>query len=271
MLLDRGIRPRCLVRPTSDRAALGGVETMEGDIGDARSLERAFRGIDMLVNTASIGFGHAPALVAAAERSGVRRAIFISTTAVFTNLNAASKTVRLAAEAAIEASALAYTILRPTMIYGTERDRNMVRLIRHLRRWRVLPIAGDGRHLMQPVYVADVAAATVQSLHAANAVRRAYAISGATAISFNDLVDTIAEEMNRRVLKIHLPLGPPVAALRAFERFGLRLPIRAEQLLRLNEDKAFDYADASRDFDYAPLSFREGVRRELDALGLLAK
>lgn len=271
-MLDAGMRPRCLVRPSSDRALLEreGVELVEGDLGDADSLRRALDGIDTLVNTASIGFGHGPGLVTEAERAGVRRAIFVSTTAVFTTLNAASKSVRLAAESAIASSSLDYTILRPTMIYGTSRDRNMVRLIRYLHRWRVLPVAGDGERLLQPVHVGDVAAAIMQSLDAPAAARRAYNISGAAPLTFNQVVRTIAGMMKRRVWTVHLPLALPVVALQTIERAGLRLPIRAEQLLRLNEDKAFDHAEAARDFGYAPRSFDDGIRGEIAELGFLA-
>ena len=270
LLRERGARVRCLVRPRSDRSLLPpDVELIEGDIGDAESLARALDGIDTLVNVASLGFGQAPVLVAAAERAGVRRAVFISTTAVFTKLNAQTKSVRLAAEALIEGSALDYTILRPTMIYGTARDRNMVRLIRYLRRWRVLPVVGNGEHLQQPVYVGDVAAAAVQAIDAPAAVRRAFNISGGSALTFNQVIDTIAALMRRRVWKIHVPAAPVIGALGAVERLGVRLPVRKEQIERLNEDKAFDHGEAARAFGYAPLPFAEGIRRELESLGLL--
>lgn len=270
-LRERGAQPRCLVRATSDRTELGDAEIVEGDIGDETSLDRALRGVDVLLNTASIGFGQAPLLVAAAERAGVRRAIFISTTAVFTTLNAKSKSVRLAAEQAIESSALDWTILRPTMIYGTSRDRNMARLIRFLRRWPVLPVVGDGESLQQPVYVGDVATAVLRALDSPSTVRRAYNISGAEPLTFNQVVDTITNALGRRVWKVRVPVGPPVALLHGLERLGLRLPVRAEQLLRLNEDKAFGHDEAVCDFGYAPVSFREGVGLELRELGLLPR
>jgi uncharacterized protein YbjT (DUF2867 family) len=270
-LRERGVQPRCLVRTSSDRTLLGDVEIVEGDLGDPASLDLALQGIDILLNTASIGFGHAPLLVAAAERAGVRRAIFISTTAVFTTLNAKSKSVRLAAEQTIESSSLDWTILRPTMIYGTSRDRNMARLIGYLRRWRVLPVVGDGESLQQPVYVGDVATAVVRALDSPATVRRAYNISGAAPLTFNQVVDTITSALGRKVWKLRIPVGPPVALLQGFERLGLRLPVRAEQLLRLNEDKAFGHDDAWRDFGYAPVSFREGIGLELRELGLLPR
>ena len=55
---------------------------------------------DALVNLASLGFGHAPAIIAAAEQAGIGRAVFVSTTAVTTALPAPSKRMRLAAERA---------------------------------------------------------------------------------------------------------------------------------------------------------------------------
>jgi len=39
-------------------------------------------------------------------------------------------------------------------------------------------------------------------------------------------------------------------------------------VLRLNEDKAFDTSAAARDFGFRPLSFSEGIERELKSLGL---
>src|ERR1700716_3066834 len=97
-------------------------------------------------------------------------------TAVNTSLNAPSKSIRLAAEATIRGSGLAYTILRPTMIFGSSRDRNICRLVRYLNRWPVIPIFGDGEHLQQPVYVADLASAICQSLESETAIGQTYNI-----------------------------------------------------------------------------------------------
>ena len=124
-LLEQGYEVRCFVRPASNTQILAGhhVDWAYGDLADSDSLKQALENCDILANVASIGFGHAPAIVQAAERAGTKRAIFVSTTAIFTKLNASSKSVRLAAEDCIRKSELAYTILRPTMIYGSSRDR----------------------------------------------------------------------------------------------------------------------------------------------------
>jgi len=121
-------------RPASNIAALvaQGVEVRSGDLGDQASLRRALAGVDVLVNLASLGFGHAPTIVAAAANAGLQHAVFVSTTSIYSSLPAGSKPTRIAAEQAVRDSGLPYTLLRPTMIYGSPRDRNIWRLIKYL-------------------------------------------------------------------------------------------------------------------------------------------
>lgn len=97
-----------------------------------------------MINIASLGFGHAPNIINACQEMKIERAIFISTTGIFTKLNPDSKGIRLEAERLIKESELDYTIIRPTMIYGTPKDRNMWRLVKYLKRLPMLPILGNG-------------------------------------------------------------------------------------------------------------------------------
>jgi nucleoside-diphosphate-sugar epimerase len=269
LLLEEGYQVRCLYRPTSDRSTLlsahSGIEWAEGDLSRTQSLASAMHGSDVLVNIASLGSGHADSVLHAAQTVGIERAIFISTTAIFTRLNAKSRKVRVAAELSIEMSGLQYTILRPTMIYGSPRDRNMWRLIRFLRYSPVIPVFGDGTSLQQPIHVDDVARAVVRCLSSGKTICRSYNIAGKQALTYNEVIDTIARLLRKQVWKWHIPSAPVVAVLALFERLRIPLPIRAEQIQRLNENKSFSYAEAERDFGFRPLSFEEGVRLEIGA------
>jgi hypothetical protein len=69
--------------------------------------------------------------------------------------------------------------------------------------------------------------------------------------------------MNRRVWKLHIPSRPVVSLLSLFERKRVPFPIKAEQVLRLNENKSFSYEEAQRDFGFSPLAFEEGIESEL--------
>ena len=69
--------------------------------------------------------------------------------------------------------------------------------------------------------------------------------------------------------KIHLPALPFVAALKIARRCGLGVPVKAEQIFRLNENKTFDFDDARRDFNYTPRSFAAGISWELREMGII--
>lgn len=266
-----GIAVRCYVRAVEKAAALErqGVEVARGDLSDESALARACAGCDGLINVASMGFGHSPGIIRALKVAGVNRAIFVSTTAIFTQLNAPSKLVRLAAERAIRDSALKWTILRPTMIYGSGRDRNICRLIKFLRCSLVLPVFGPGTASMQPIFVDDLAAGIVNALGSAGAEGQCYNLAGAAPLSYNELVQTVARLMHRRVWLWHLPAGTVSRILTSLEHCRIPFPIKAEQIARLQEDKAFSWKEAAKDFGFSPRTFEAGVRLELTALGLL--
>jgi uncharacterized protein YbjT (DUF2867 family) len=246
-----------LVRETSDRSVLpAGLGVRVGDLSAPLPLE----GVSTLVYCASMGFGHIPGVVKQLEASGVKRAVFLSTTAIFSNLPSASRAARAEAEAAVQASALDWTILRPTMIYGTARDRNISRLLGFLARWAVFPLCGNA--LWQPVHVEDLASAVVSALDSQTTIGHVYNVPGAEPITFSDLVRTAGSAVGRNVLLIPVPLGAAILAAR------LTRVVTPEQVRRLAEDKAFSYADAARDFGYSPRSFASGVALEAETLGL---
>jgi uncharacterized protein YbjT (DUF2867 family) len=248
-----------------------GARPVSGDLNDARSLADAFTaaGCDALINLASLGFGHASVIIGTAGRAGIKRAVFVSTTAVTTTLPANSKRVRLAAEQSISESALDWTILRPTMIYGDPGDRNLSRLLPLLRRVPVLPVPG-GRHLQQPVHAADVAYAVMAAAERPEAALHTYDVAGPEPLTFTELLRTAARAVASRTRFVPVPLSPVLAAARGYELLSRSPRIRAEQVRRLAEDKAFAIDDAMRDLDYAPRSFAEGIRAEARAMGLVA-
>jgi nucleoside-diphosphate-sugar epimerase len=269
-LASRGDGLRCLVRANSDTSVLpAGVETVLGDLSEGSTLAAWLTGCETLVYTASMGFGHVAGVVEAAEAAGIRRAVFVSTTAIFTRLPAPSKAVRTAAEESVTGSALEWTIVRPTMIYGAPGDRNMERLLRHLARWPLVPLPGSGRSLIQPVHVDDLADGIAAATHCAEAAGRAFDLSGADALAFRDAIGTARTALGVRCARLGVPLAPVVGCLRLLEKLGLRPPIRSEQVLRLAEDKAFSHDDAARTFGFAPRPFAAGIAAEARLLGLV--
>jgi uncharacterized protein YbjT (DUF2867 family) len=260
----------------ADTVAARGARPVAGDLGDPARLDEAFAaaaagGCDVLVCLASLGFGHGPGIVAAAEEAGFGRAVFVSTTAVTTTLHPPTKQVRLAAEDQIRRSGLDWTILRPTMIYGDAGDRNLSRLLRLLTRTPILPVPGTGGCLHQPVHVADVAAAVLAAAQRPAPGAKPgslYNVAGPEPIPFGELLWTCARAVGSRTRLLPVPLAPLVPLARGYERLSRHPRLRAEQLLRLGEDKAFAIEDTIRDLGYAPRPFADGIAAEARLLGL---
>ena len=266
LLLARGHKTRCLLRPDSSHASrLAGkrVEILRGDAAREEDLYRALGDTDALLHVA--GIEYSPPVVRAARRAGVWRILIVGSTSAH-SAYAFRSSPKLQMEELVRASGLAWTIVRPSMIYGSERDRNVHRLLRFLDRSPVFPIFGPGTNLWQPVYHEDCARGVFEALERPASVGRSYDLPGAEPLTYLDLVRTSAEALGRNPRIVKVPLEPVRRALVAAERLRLQLPIDSGQVTRLREDKAYPYERARQDLDYAPRPFSEGVAIEVERL-----
>ena len=265
-LLSRGYVVRCLVRAGSPRASRldpARVELVRGDAGDESALLRALRGTDALLHLA--GVEYAPQAVEAARWAGVERVVVVSSTSAHSAYESRSgPKVRM--ERVISESGLGWTIVRPTMIYGSERDKNVHRLLRFLDRSPVFPMFGPGTNLWQPVYHEDCAGGVYEALVRPAAVGKSYDLPGAEPLTYLDLVQTAAGALGKKPRVVELPLEPIRLSLAAAERLRVPLPVGSDQVERLREDKAYPYEEARRDLGYTPRPFRDGVALEVARL-----
>jgi nucleoside-diphosphate-sugar epimerase len=148
---------------------------------------------------------------------------------------------------ACERRGIAWTILRPTLIYGAARDRSLTPLARRAMRWRVFGLpAGSG--LRQPVHAADIAQAAVRALDG-GAAGRVIPIGGGERLP--------ASEMFARVhasLPVHtIPLRVPAPLIRLGARW---LPPMRGALMRLQQDLIADNGELERLLGVHPRPFR---------------
>lgn len=274
LLLSEGHEVRCLLRRNSPNASrLDGkrVEVFRGDAGDEEDLYGALGSMDALLHVA--GIEHSPAVVQASRRAGLGRLVVVGSTSAH-SAYAFRSGPKLEMEEVVRSSGLSWTIVRPTMIYGSERDRNVHRLLRFLDRLPVFPMFGPGTNLWQPVYHEDCARGVLDALKRPDAVYRSYDLPGSEPLTYLDLVKTAATALGREPRIIRLPIEPVRRALVVTERLRLPLPVDSGQVARLREDKAYPYEEARRDLGYAPRPFREGVVLEvarLRKLGMLRR
>lgn len=164
--------------------------------------------------------------------------------AVVERLHAAERT--LAATAARRGCA--WTVLRPTLIYGAGVDRSLTPIARFAMRWRVFPRLPGARGLRQPVHADDLAAACLAVLDRSACSGRTYALGGGERLSF----DAMLERVRASLPVPCLPLPLPIAAVRAMARLGRASPAAVE---RLQRDLVADDDAARTDFGWSPRGF----------------
>jgi len=262
----RGAPITCLCRPggRGERLLPFGVKIAGGDASDAGSLRKVYQGEPVVIHISSIF--HTGAVLEGC--AGMKRLIAVSSTRVYSKTWDKAKEIE-AAERAIAESGVPFTILRPTMIYGTSEDRNISRLIRFTQKWPVVPLPGGGSSLFQPVHVADLAGCILAALKIERSVGKTYDLPGGSAHSLREIVAIIAGTIGKKVLCVPLPLGFVETASSLQTKLFGRTPLRPEQIQGLREDKQYDYSDAARDLGYAPRPFKEGVAQEIRAMNLV--
>jgi len=258
---------RCAVRPGRDAGFLAktglNYSTAAGDIASPGFLDEIMQGVGTVLHLASIPYSRK--LVEAAVRNKVQWAILVHTTGRYSKFKSAAAEYIEVEDAILGLrNELAITVLRPTMIYGSSRDRNMFKLVDYLYRHKFFPIFGSGRNLMQPVLAQDLANAYWDVLmNREITMNREYDLSGKEPISYLELVRTVSRALGRKNVMVPVPMWLSLLGARACNAVSRRSPISVEQVMRMNEDKVFSHAAASRDFGYSPASFHEGIQGEV--------
>jgi len=218
----------------------GGVEFVEGDLLQPDHCRRALKGCDTVLHLAAVTGKQKPeeyfrvntegtrVLLAAAKEAGAASFLYVSSIAAkfqnrFPYPYAESKR---RAENLVRAGGVPWTIVRPTMIFGPGSP--VQQGLKGLAMLPVIPLFGDGRVLVQPVFVDDVAGVIAGVRPGGQTIE----VGGPEVVTMEQLLLRMRQAAgitNRRLL--HLPLGPIAACLAAVEPL-LRpvMPVTAGQL-----------------------------------------
>lgn len=171
-LAAQGHQVTAVVRPGSRGGALAeGAGTVELDLAKAtapQDWDRVLGGIEVVVNAAGVLRGpemtavHLTmplALHKAALERGVKRVVLISAISARRDVPTDYARSKLAGEEALKESGLAWTILRPSLVYGAG-SYGGTSLLRGLAAmpWRI-PLPGDGSFAFSPIHLGDLARA----------------------------------------------------------------------------------------------------------------
>lgn len=197
---------------------------------------------------------------------GAKRLVVLSSTSRFTKNTSSSPAERKIAQQLIECEELVQTwstihgiewlILRPTLIYGYGRDKNISEIARVIRRFGFFPLFGAARGLRQPVHVDDVAAACCTALDTLSLANRSYNLAGGETLSYRQMVKRVFEALGQPCRMLTVPLWffqMATYGLRWLPRYRHWTPAMAE---RMNQDLQFDSSEAQRDLNFFPRTFK---------------
>lgn len=246
------------------RDAVPKVTWFRVDLDRPRALELAAKGCSALIHLAPIW--SLPDHLSDLAHVGAGRVVAFSSTSRFGKESSRNPTEQalvqrlVNAEQALEDECrrlgLCRTVLRPTLIYGRGRDKNVSSIARFVRRFGFFPIAGVGAGLRQPVHADDLAQAAGAVLGTDITCDRSYNLGGGETLSYRGMVERIFASVGRKARVVSLPLGPLrllLRALRLVPRFRYVTPEMAD---RMSRDLVYDHEDAVRDFGYSPRGFQ---------------
>lgn len=153
---------------------------------------------------------------------------------------------------------IAWTLFRPTMIYGGDADQSVAFVKAVVARFGVFPMPWGANGQRQPVHVGDLARACVSALQSDRTAGKAYDLGGGEVLRFEELVRRIFKVMGRRPLLLPVPLTLYRLVVQVARWIPSTRFVRKEMVDRMYQDLITDNGPAQRDFGYRPRALLPG-------------
>lgn len=224
LLARRGYRIRVAVRRPDlaghvrPLGAVGQVMPIQANIRNRESVERAIRGVGIVINL--VGIGHesgkqrfravhamgARNVAEAARALGVAELVHMSALGADPQASSGYARSKALGEAEVLAAFPSAVVIRPSIVFGPGDDffNRYGMLARML---PVLPVIG-ARSRFQPVYVGDVAEAIARAAEGKVKGGRIYEIGGPEVATHRQLVARVVADTGRSNPLLPLPAGP---------------------------------------------------------------
>ncbi|MBI5283586.1 MAG: complex I NDUFA9 subunit family protein [Chloroflexi bacterium] len=222
-LVRRGERVAVLGRDgAKTRERFGdAVEAREGDVRLPDQLPDTMQGVDVVIN--AVQFPNSPIenrrkgwtfeevdlkgtrnQVDAAKAAGVRRFVYLSGVGASKESDKHWFRYKWEAEKYLQDSGIEWVIIRPTWVYGPG-DVSLNRFLGFAKLLPFIPMFGNGKQDMQPVFIDDVGRVAADAALRPEAAHRLFELGGPEVLSMNDVVKTALEVMGKRRRLLHQP------------------------------------------------------------------
>lgn len=257
----------------------GKITIVNGDVQHPDSFHAALQGCEAIINLPGllrefpskgitfegVHFLGTKLLVDEAKKSGVTRFIQMSALGVREGAKPKYQETKFRAEEYLKSSGLRWTIFRPSLMFGNEKEglANFISVLRDLLDMApfVVPVLGDGAYRFQPVAVHNVSEGFVKALTTGTSVGKTYDVAGADRYTYNELLDMVAYVVGKHKVKIHQPMF--VMKLMASTLDGFKFfPVSRDQITMLQEENISDrWKEFFDDFAITPLRIVENIHK----------
>lgn len=252
VLVARGIDRRPLALEVQ---ALPRVSTVNAGVDDQGSLERAFAGCDAVAHCAGINRELGAAtyeavhvrgtanVVRAAERAGVHRLSLVSFLRARPECGSAYHESKWAAEEIVRSSSLAWTVLKPGMMYGPG-DHMLDHLSKALLTFPVY--IGIGNRRVRPLAIRDAVDVLFAALIDGRLAHKTVPILGPTQLDFDDAARLVAQVVGKRRVFLRAPIAFHYLLARVAELL-MTVPLVATAQVRILQEELVEPALAPDD------------------------
>ena len=224
-LLARGEQVAILSHAKRSEVTIGGkaVAVRQGDVTDRDSLTAALAGADTVVS--AVQFHDFPNenrrkgltfdtvdrqgtenLVAAAQATGVKRYVYISGVGAAAEAPQVWFRAKWGAEQAVRASGLAGLIVRPSWVFGAG-DHSLNKYVAFVKSpLPIVPVIGNGKQRLQPVFVEDVARVVADALGGAGPAEGTFEIGGPDVLTMDAVIRVVEAVLGKRKPLVHQPV-----------------------------------------------------------------
>jgi nucleoside-diphosphate-sugar epimerase len=194
-----------------------------------------------------------------------KRLIVLSSTSRFSKTESAVSSERALAERLVngedaviswaEQHAVPWLILRPTLIHGFGRDRNVADIVRFIRRFGFFPLLGKACGMRRPVHAREVAQVCYAALLNPAADGTAITVSGGETLSYREMVGRIFSAMGRPPRILTVPRSVIALSLQCLHALGLARAWSIGMADRMNQDLAYEHEEARSLLGFCPADF----------------
>jgi uncharacterized protein YbjT (DUF2867 family) len=300
-LVDAGHQVRALVRGDEAEALVlarlgadrrNAVSFSRGDVTGAEAPKRlavAMAGVGAVVHLVAIprdlaggrdllrvNLDGTRAVIEAMGEAGVRRLVHLGALGVADDPALHYGTSKARAEAAVAQSALDFTILKPSLLWG-ERD-GFFNILADLVRVSpgLVPVPGRGTARFQPLWIGDLARIMALCLERGETIGRSYELGGPRIWTYREITSEVLRGMGRRRAIVPLPVPLIALVARVCEALHVPFPVASDQLRQLRLDNVGPVDGVARSFGFTPrdmagnLGYLRRRRRDQEPRGIVA-